>query len=101
LLADSASLAADDDKRRAFVAKAEALLTGKVLAHNHYLARRADCRMGRILADPDMIEDQCAKLAAFCRIETRPCAKPFRWPTSWCTAAACLQQPFAAIRRPK
>jgi len=28
--------------------------------------------LGRILADPDMIEDQCAKLAAFYRIETRP-----------------------------
>ena len=28
--------------------------------------------MGRILADPNMIEDQCAKLAAFYRIEGRP-----------------------------
>jgi hypothetical protein len=28
--------------------------------------------LGRILADPDMIEDQGAKLAAFYRIEKRP-----------------------------
>jgi hypothetical protein len=28
--------------------------------------------LGRILADPDMIEDQCAKLAAFYRIRARP-----------------------------
>ena len=72
LLAYNAWLAEDDDKRRAFVAEAEALLAGKVLAHNHYLARRALIELGRILADPDMIEDQCAKLAAFYQIEARP-----------------------------
>jgi hypothetical protein len=72
LLAANAWLAEDDDKRRAFVAEAETLLAGKVLAHNHYLARRALIELGRILADPNMIEDQCAKLAAFYRIEGRP-----------------------------
>ena len=46
LLADSAWLAEDDDKRRAFVAEAEALLAGEVLAHNHYLARRALVELG-------------------------------------------------------
>ena len=72
LLADNALLAEDDDERRAFVAEAETLLAGRVLAHNHFLARRALVELGRILADPDMIEDQCAKLAAFYRIEARP-----------------------------
>jgi hypothetical protein len=72
LLADNAWLAEDDDKRRVLVAEAETLLAGTVLAHNHYLARRALIKLGRILADPDMIEDQCAKLAAFYRIRARP-----------------------------
>ena len=72
LLADNAWLAEDRDKRRALVAEAEALLAGKVLAHNHFLARRALIELGWSLADPDMIEDQCAKLAAFYRIEARP-----------------------------
>ncbi|HTO65619.1 MAG TPA: adenylate/guanylate cyclase domain-containing protein [Bradyrhizobium sp.] len=72
LLAANAWLAEDDDKRVAFVAEAETLLSGKVLAHNHYLARRALIELGRILADPAMIEDQCAKLEAFYRIEARP-----------------------------
>ncbi|MBN9488689.1 MAG: AAA family ATPase [Alphaproteobacteria bacterium] len=72
LLADNAWLAEDDGERRAFVDEAETLLAGKVLAHNHYLARRSLIELGRILADPDMIEDQCAKLAAFYQIETRP-----------------------------
>jgi len=72
LLADNAWLAENDDERDAFVAEAETLLTGEVLAHNHYLARRALIELGWILADPDMIEDQCAKLAAFYRIEARP-----------------------------
>ena len=72
MLAANAWLAEDDDKRVAFVAEAETLLSGKVLAHNHYLARRALIELGRILADPAMIEDQCAKLEAFYRIEARP-----------------------------
>ena len=102
LLAYNAWLAEDDDKRRAFVAEAETLLAGKVLAHNHYLARRALIELGLILADPDMIEDRCAKLAAFYQIEARPnCAKPCRWPTSWCAAAASLQQPCAGNPPPE
>ena len=72
LLAENALLAEDDAERRAFVAEAEALLAGKVLAHNHYLTRRALVELGRILADPDMIEDQCTKLATFYQIEARP-----------------------------
>lgn len=72
LLAANAWFAEGDDKRAAFVAEAETLLSGKVLAHNHYLARRALIELGRMLADPGMIEDQCAKLAAFYRIEARP-----------------------------
>jgi hypothetical protein len=72
LLAYNAWLAEDDGKRRAFVAEAETLLAGKVLAHNHYLARRALIELGWILADPDLIEDQCEKLAAFYQIGERP-----------------------------
>ena len=72
LLAENALLAQDDAERRAFVAEAEALLAGKVLAHNHYLTRRALIELGRLLGDPDMIEDQCAKLATFYQIEARP-----------------------------
>lgn len=34
--------------------------------------RRALIELGRILADPDMIEDQCAKLASFYQIRARP-----------------------------
>ena len=69
LLAYNAWLAEDDAKRDAFIAEAETLLSGKVVAHNHYLARRALIELGRILGDPDMIEDQCAKLASFYRNE--------------------------------
>ena len=67
LLAYNAWLAKDDAARDAFVAEAEKLLSGKVLAHNRYLARRALIELGRTLGDPDMIEDQCAKLASFYR----------------------------------
>ena len=83
LLADSASPAVDDDKRRAFVAKAEALLAGKVLAHNHYLARRADCRIG---PHPRRSRhDRGPRRQARCLLpdrEAAPARKPFRWPTS-------------------
>lgn len=72
LLADNAWLAEDENKRRAFVAEAESLLAGKVLAHNHHLARRALIELGRIRVDPEMMEDQCAKLAAFYQIGARP-----------------------------
>jgi hypothetical protein len=72
LLADNAWIAEDQGERQAFVAEAETLLAGKVLAHNHYLARRTLIELGRTLADPDMMEDQCAKLAAFFQIEARP-----------------------------
>ena len=48
------------------------MLAGKVLAHNHYLARRALIELGRILVDPDLIEDQCAEREGFYRIEERP-----------------------------
>jgi tetratricopeptide (TPR) repeat protein len=72
LLAYNAWLAKDDAARDPFVAEAEKLLSGKVLAHNHYFARRALIELGRLLGDPDMIEDQCAKLASFYRNEARP-----------------------------
>ena len=72
LLAYNAWLAKDGASRDAFIAEAEKLLSGKVVAHNHYLARRALIELGRILGDPDMIEDQCAKLASFHRNEERP-----------------------------
>jgi tetratricopeptide (TPR) repeat protein len=72
LLAYNAWLAGDETKRGAFLMEAETLLAGKVLAHNHLLARRALIELGRIVRDPDMIEDQCTKLASFYRIEARP-----------------------------
>ena len=72
LLAYNAWLADDGASRDAFIAEAEKLLSGKVLSHNHFLARRALIELGRILGDPDMIEDQCAKLASFYRNEARP-----------------------------
>jgi hypothetical protein len=72
LLAYNAWLADDEAKRGAFLMEAETLLAGKALAHNHYLARRALIELGRILGDPDMIEDQCRKLASFYRIEACP-----------------------------
>jgi tetratricopeptide (TPR) repeat protein len=74
LLAYNAWLAKDGAARDAFVAEAEMLLSGKVVAHNHFLARRALIELGRTLGDPDMIEDQCAKLASFYRNEARPLA---------------------------
>jgi class 3 adenylate cyclase/tetratricopeptide (TPR) repeat protein len=72
LLAYNAWLADDEAKRGAFLMEAETLLAGKALAHNHYLARRALIELGRILGDPDMIEDQCTKLASFYEIKARP-----------------------------
>ena len=72
LLAYSAWLAEDGAARDAFVAEAETLLSGKVVSHNHNLARRALIELGRILGDLDMIEDQWAKLASFYRNESRP-----------------------------
>jgi len=71
LLAYNAWLADDETKRGAYLMEAETLLAGKALSYNHYLARRALIELGRILGDPDMIEDQCAKLASFYRIEAR------------------------------
>ena len=72
LLAYNAMLADDGAARDAFIAEAEKLLSGKALAHNHWFARRALIELGRTLGDPDMIEDQCAKLASFYRNEARP-----------------------------
>ena len=74
LLAYNAWLAEDDGKRRAFVAEAETLLAGKVLAHNHYLARRALIELGWILADPDMKAFSTRKLSRVRTTSSYACA---------------------------
>jgi tetratricopeptide (TPR) repeat protein len=65
LLALSAQLASEAGARDGFIAEAESLLAGKVLAHNHYLARRSLVELGLTLRDPTLVEEQCDKLVAF------------------------------------
>ena len=72
LLALNAQLASEAGARDAFIAEAEALLAGKVLAHNHYLARRSLVELGLTLRDPAMVEEQCDKLVAFYEGNGRP-----------------------------
>ena len=72
LLAYNAWLTEDASARAAYIAEAEELLAGKVVAHNHFLARRALMELGRTLGNPDLIEDQCAKLTSFYQRGAKP-----------------------------
>ena len=72
LLAYNAWLTEDASARAAYIAEAEELLAGKVLAHNHFQVRGALMELGRTLGNPDLIEDQCAKLASFYQSEAKP-----------------------------
>jgi tetratricopeptide (TPR) repeat protein len=74
LLAVSARFSLDPGARAALTAEAEALLDGKAVSHNHYIARRHFIEMGRELGDPDVMESHAAKLAAFHRGEPMPFA---------------------------
>jgi hypothetical protein len=65
LLALNAQLAQETAAREAFVGEAESLLAGKVLAHNHFLARRTLSELGLALRLPELVEEQCGKLASF------------------------------------
>ena len=72
LLAYNAWLTEDASARAAYIAEAEELLAGKVVAHNHLWARRALMELGRTLGNPDLIEDQCAKLTSFYQRGAKP-----------------------------
>ena len=72
LLAYNAWLTEDASARAAYIAEAEELLAGKVVAQNHFLARRALMELGRTLGNPDLIEDQCAKLTSFYQRGAKP-----------------------------
>jgi hypothetical protein len=54
------------------MAEAESLLAGKVLAHNHFLARRSLVELGLALRLPALVEEQCGKLASFYERSGRP-----------------------------
>ncbi len=71
-LAYNAWLTEDASARAAYIVEAEELLAGKVVAHNHFFARRVLMELGRTLGNPDLIEDQCAKLASFYQSEAKP-----------------------------
>jgi hypothetical protein len=65
VLALNAQLVAEAKARDALIAEAETLLAGKVLAHNHFLARRSLIELGLSLRLPSFVDDQCDKLASF------------------------------------
>jgi class 3 adenylate cyclase/tetratricopeptide (TPR) repeat protein len=72
LLAFNARLASEAEAREAFIAEAETLLGGKVLAHNHFLARRSLVELGLALRLPTLVEEQCDKLASFSERSGKP-----------------------------
>jgi tetratricopeptide (TPR) repeat protein len=72
LLALNGLLATDAKAREAFVAEAESLLSGKVLAHNHFLARRSLVELGLTLRDPAFVDEHAAKLASFYEGSAKP-----------------------------
>ena len=75
LLAYNARVTEDADAREAFLAEAETLLAGGVLAHNQLLARRAIIELGWEKANPALMEEQCAKLAHFYADQSAPLSK--------------------------
>jgi class 3 adenylate cyclase len=72
VLALNAQLVAEAAAREAFIAEAESLLAGKVLAHNHFLARRSLIELGLTLRLPNFAEEQSNKLASFYEANGRP-----------------------------
>jgi class 3 adenylate cyclase/tetratricopeptide (TPR) repeat protein len=74
LLAFNARVHPDAEARSALVAECETLLSGSVLAHNHYLARNHLINLGIETGEPDFVDRQSERLLAFYNTETMPLA---------------------------